>query len=361
MFPETEFHKLGSRLMLLVMNGKIYHTGNSEERSSNFLSLCGLNFPLIKGELLNESEERYTRRSKSEIEKFKAEKIGLLNDQYIKNLEQLLKQKEDAVFFFREICPGYDPLFRPTYISDPDFLRQSSAHETGQNQTSSGIFENLLCFNCAVINGRIYPLQSANSEVFVNLEGSNYELSRAVETIDDVEKEFQKRLADKLTEESAKEFERGKENEGIVSNLVREIGSLEVIRGIKKYQNCYEFGEIGYDFSAKLIYWIVIPHFNETTGRTYSEGQCAVTLEFENKKFGSSVKFAERDNRDCKFIIHPNSNCYGGATRMTSFEEGKNDSVDDKMYMLRTCAEMVFAQRKFYEPPITNSSEESNY
>ena len=361
MFPETEFHKLGNRLMFLVIEGRIYHTDNSGNSGEGFLSLCGLNFPLIKAETIEEIENRYYRKAKNEIKEFKAKQIGELNDKYLKILEEMIKKKEDSIFFFREICPAYNLNFNNQFVLSPlNILSEEKKVIQTQEDSNLNLLRKILPEKCAVINGRVYPISFSQDNVFVDLNNQSYELLKSTSLLDEIEETFQAQFEERLKKEANFEFETGKEKKEKVSILEKELGSLEVIHGIDKYEHCYEYGEIGYEFSSKLIYWLIKPHYNSTTERSYSEGQSAVTLELDNKKLGNSVKFVERGNRDTLFSIHSHSNCYGQGTKMPPFDDAHPDSIEDKMYMLKTCAEEVSREGNFWTAPDSSSSDDSS-
>jgi hypothetical protein len=345
--------------MFLVMDGRIYHTANSGNSGEDFLSLCGLDFPLIKAETIEDLESRYCRKEKNEIEKFKAKQIGELNDNYLKTLKGLIGQKEDAVFFFREICPAYNLFSNAKFISLLPETSIQKEDETEKEKRKS-ILGNIMPEKCAVINGRVYPLSFSQDNIFINVNEQSYEINRSIILLDDIEKQFQKQFEENLRQEAIAEFDSGRKKEERISDLEKELGSLEIIEGAEEHEHCYEYGNIGYDFSSKLIYWLILPHYNSTSEKSYGEGQSAVTLELENKKLGNYVKFAERNNRKTPFKIHSHTNCYGSATSMPPFDENEKDSIEDKMFLLKTCAEEVFREGNFYTAPDTSSSDDNS-
>ncbi len=360
MFPETEFHKLARHLMFLIVGDRIYHTTNSREVDKNFIFLFGLNFPLKRAETLEELEERYQKRNSAELQKFKEQHVEALNEKNIRELETALKTKEDLMFFFREICTRYN-LSTGYKSSICQFIAQQRAREKRAEEPrgKEHTLKKILTFNCAVVNGRIYPLEDYTSTFFANLDGKNYQIARAVMTVEEAEKAFFDQFALALKKEALLDFEQEKESSKRILELEKEIGSIEVLDGVRKYTHSYEFGEIGFDTSSKLVYWLLRPHYNETSGKSYGEGQSAVTLTLQSKNLGSTVKFAERNDRNSRFDIYSGSNCYGDATSMPPFDSSNKNSIEDRMFMLRTCAQMVNEEKRFYQAPTYSSSDDS--
>ncbi len=337
--PETDFHKLSAAAMLLVSAGFLYLTKNAQEVGDDYLSLCGLKFPLMRTESLADMEARYRKRLRCEIERFQEDFLTVTEDVFISELEETLRVEKGVCFFLKEICPRYDLRAYEIMMKN----HESDVKPKVKPEAGKAILESLLEKNCAVINGRIYPFQRTTQDVHGKFKGVSFQLTQAVALTDDVERQFRTAFIERLKEEAMAKLNKGRSEYVKTRELVRELSSLGVFKGLKKYDHCYEYGQIGYDFTAKVIYWLTAPHFNHTTRKRYKEGQSAVTLTLNGGILGIQADFAERNDRNEAFVPCGKNICVGGAYRM------ERKTIEDKIYYLKTFKEMVEAEKRVYE------------
>lgn len=334
MFPETDFFRR-KNLMFLIVEGRYYNTSNSFPAEKDYLTLCGLRFPLERGRSLAEEEKNYRSRNKGLFQQFRnsfQEKMdanrGALCD-VLKDIEE----KEDVLFFLANICRPHDS---PLRVLEPGRKTESRASDSAEL-----IFPQVIGQGYAVINQRMYPLKPTEKPVFVLLNEKGYSLNPSRMSVEDAEHEFHRLLARQLELQALSDFEAAKNCQGELKKLDEKIGSFQVAAKVSRFRHCYEFGDIGYDTTLKSVYWLIPPHHNRTTGKSYKEGQSAAVLPLAKGLLGVTAKFAERKDRDSPFEISNLSHCLGFSL--------VGDSLEDKMHYLRTFVSVVERNGGFHE------------
>lgn len=324
MLAETDFHKR-KNLMSIIVQGRYYNTSNSAAVESNYLTLCGLRFPLVRGRTLIEEEQSYVRKNDKTIQQLKAafEKEIDANGKTLDELKREVDTKEDVAFFISNICVPHARTSKPIEEKQTRILYQSN----------EPIFPTIINKNCAIINGRVYPLNRVSEPVFANLDNANYTIGSAETTVDGIESKFQNILMQRIRAMAINNSKKSKEFLDKTRQLDEKILSLETVLKVAKHAYSYEFGDLGYDTQIGSVYWLIEPHYNKTTGRNYSEGQSAATLKLTNKQLGTTGIFAERDSRNQPFVCVTSSHCMGFGLVGTTLE--------DKMQYLKTFASVV--------------------
>jgi len=345
MFPETDFYRK-KNLMFLIVSATYYNTGNSKAVDTNYLTLCELRFPLTKGRSLIDEETSYLKRNNQRFQDFRQEVERQINEEgrHLEAIKQNLEIQEDVYFFLSQICQPHNP----------NSFEANVKASVGENQfdleyNKKPIFPQLLQKDCAIINQRVYPLDQTQEPIFVSLDGKNYTISSSTGRVEDVETNFQKILEERIRMQALRDSKRVDDLKGKISNLQEKIVSLGLALNAKKYTHCYECGDIGYDFTSKLVYWLIPGHDNHTTGKNYGEGQSAATLPLKNQTIETTPKFAERKNRDYQFETSSKDHCLG-------FKLVGN-SPEEKMQFLHTFVNVVINNGAFYQ--ISNSNDDS--
>ncbi|MBU3913751.1 MAG: hypothetical protein KKB21_03395 [Nanoarchaeota archaeon] len=326
MLPETDFHRRRN-LIFAIIDGRYYNASNSMPVVCNYLTLCDLRFPLSSGRKIDEEEAGYSKKHKELLLKRKSEFEKEFNSgRGTSELEKELEILEDTAFFLEYLCKQHNFHLK---VEEP----QSYIQITDSLINESPIFPEIIKGNHVVINRRVYPLEEIAQPVFINLNGKNYTILPSKMKVEDIERRFHEVLESRLRFQAMKDSEKVNELNWKTSILKEKIKIF--IRDIKVsvYPHCYECGELGFDTSARCIYWLISPHHNETTGRRYSEGQCAAALHFSRKNLSTSAVLAERANRNSAFIINSTSPCMG-----FSFV---GNTTEDKMFYLRKWATNV--------------------
>ena len=345
MIPESDFHKRRSSIFALV-SGRYYNAQESSNITSDYVSLSGVNYPLNPGRTLVEEEQSYIKRNSDVLKKRIAEiksdiKNGKLMDEKSRELEIL----RDINFFLTYIAKPDNPDSKTREYRDR--IITAVAEENILNGIS--LFSEIVPNNCAVINGRIYPLREIEQLSFLRVYGKNYTFNASKMTVDDVENAFKGQLEQELIGRVMKGSGRYNEVSDEIMNLRNKNILMAEDLGVKRYPYCYESGDIGFDFSIRRIYCLIKPHSNQSTGRTYSEGESASTLTLENGVIGGDTRFADRNNRNSPFTVNSGSHCLGSLTL-------QGNTLEHKMQFLRLFAKEVYDNGKFYEPPNTDSS-----
>src|SRR3989344_329609 len=167
MFPETPFYEFGKQnLMFIIFNNQIYHTENStfyNNDCNNCLFLCGISFPLKESETIQNMEKRYIKKNAKQIQKFKENYILSIrpDKNFLKDLEEKIKQNETLYFFLSE--------FIPAYIEE-----KNNFDKINHSKKECYILEDLLRENIVVINKRVYPLREINFPSIIRISGKNY-------------------------------------------------------------------------------------------------------------------------------------------------------------------------------------------
>ena len=327
MFSETDFHKRGN-LMFLVVNGRYYNTSNSGAAESDYLSLCGLRFPLRKGMKIDEEERNYMKKNHDLFDNFR-KNIRLKIDSKessISDISNNLEKIENLIFFLNDVCPCYDEKLKRLDINDRTRIQNLGSDKS--------ILSELLNQNYAIINGRIYPLKQTETPVFVNLEGKTYTFDASNKLVDEVEADFHQFLQERLEKQS---IEDSKRMLGEIGRIQNKLCSLEIILNVSKFPCCYEYGNVGYDSSIKSIYWLVAAHYNKTTGKHYKEGQSSAMLPINNSTLGTVGIFAERNDRVSPFELSGGAPHFGGLSLV-------GNSLRQKIRYLHTLANAIAKQ-----------------
>jgi hypothetical protein len=336
MLPETDFYRRGHimSLMFLIIGSRYYNTENSNLTNRDYLNLCGVRFPLKKGRSLLKEEQRYMQKNKKQLEQYKDEIEKKINQDGIgiAELHQDIVKQEEILFFLSKICSAYE---------SPTTLKYQRQSQQSPQQEKESILMQIIGEDCAVINRRLYPLKQVGAPLFINIEEKNYTLCPSHIEVHTIEALFQKKLTEKLKIEVLKNSEKLKGLEEYSQELQSEIYSLEIFLKIKRYSHCYELQDLGYDSSIRSVYWLIPPHNNITTNKSYKEGQSAMTLPLNGEELGTSARFAERQDRNSPFRLVQNSHCLGFSL--------VGDSFEDKMAYLRKAAHNVYRNKSFHE------------
>jgi len=338
MFPETDFYRKRN-LIFLIIDHTYYNISNSGDVNENYLNLCELRFPLTKGRSLLDEEKNYIKKNSKKLQDFKTEieKQITKEGKHIGSIKESLEVQEDIHFFLSKICQPHNPDAAGTGT-------ESSVQRTEYSIDceESLILPQILNENYAIINQRIYPLQQIQEPIFVSLEGKNYTINTSIATPEEVEGNFQKILEERIKVQALSDSKKVGEILQNIDNLQEKIIHLTLKLNAKKYDSCYECGDIGYDFRSRLVYWLIPAHYNETTGKSYGEGQSAGTLSLIKKNLGTTLKFADRNERNSPFRISSKNHCHG------DLKLGGN-SLEDKMAYLRAFRMQVDKEKKFYQ------------
>lgn len=319
--------------MSVVIQGRYYNTSNSETVDKNYLSLCGLRFPLARGRTLIEEEQSYTRRNEKVIQDMKNrfEKEINVNKKTLDEIQKEVDLREDIAFFISHICVPHERTSK--FKEDAGSKKISNSNEP--------IWPLILAKDYAIINGRVYPLKPASEPVFVNLDNKNYTLDRGEMKVEDAESKFINILTQRIRIQAMNDSVKVKEIAEKAKALDEKILSLETALKISRYPHCYEYGDIGYDTSIRCVYWLIPPHHNRSSGRSYSEGQSAAVLPLANGQLGTAGSFAERNDRNSPFAIFSYSLCLGFGLN--------GNSLEDKMLYLKTFANVVSTNGALHE------------
>lgn len=356
MIPSINFAGLSEPLV--IFGGRMYHPSNSSNDERDYFFLSNLRFPLRKGQTLEDFEKRYVKLNAQELEKTVKAEAEALGQLRIDFLNKALSFKEDLMFFFKEICVPYE---KNTHNSEgiTDFFSEDVAVPEIEKTEFSwrNVLPAILSINCALVNRRMYPLvESQKPDVpFANINQKKYEIRPAVCKAEDIEAKFLEFMTSQLKNKGLHEFTNNLKKSARMSELEKKIGSIELLAGVKKLTNAYEYGDIGYDFALKVVYWLIPAHYNYTAVTSYGDGLSAVTLKMDKKKLANTPAFAFRNSINDPFIIHRHPNCYGGASRCLG------DTVDDIMAMLRACRMVVINEGRFYQEQTSSSDDSSNY
>lgn len=350
MLPESDFYRR-KNLMFLIVGMRYYNVENAQPVNKDYLELCSLRFPLKQGRMLTDEENSYLKINKkilqnlkTEIEKEITKKGAHLNDIKID-----VETKEDILFFLSKICkPHNQKVDKNNKIQGEE--QESFRFFLEDNEL---IFPRIINKDYAVINKRLYPLKTTENPVFVSLNSQNYTIDVSNKTVEEVESTFQRFLKEKIRIQALKDSVKTKELEKKISNLNVEIASLEIELNVSKFVHCYETGDIGYDFTSKLVYWLIPAHYNHTTGKSYEEGQSAATLPLQGGKIGNTWRFAERKNRNSQFVTRSESHCLGFSL--------VGDSLEEKMQFLHTFANVVKENGAFYQISGSSNDDYSYY
>lgn len=354
MIPDTSMYSR-RKLMFLIVGGRYYNASNSRDVNQDYLTLCGLKFPLTQGGNLEEEETTYMKRNARVMEEFKEDLERKINTgkESVPEIENDIKRKKDVLFFLKEICVEHARKFSQhqnmiyTTQSSPIYSRDKDA-----------IFPKIIQKDYAVINERLYPLINSELPVFVSLKGKNYSLSSGEKTVGEVNSSFKQMLSQKLRLDAmqkcgkVKELER--ERQCLGNDIDARLNSLNVFL----YRHAIEWNNddtiVGYDTTSKLLYCLIAPHQNQTTGQGYSEGQAVAALPFENMIIGTTAKFYSRNSRDSPLIIPSQSQCSGDLKLL-------GQTITDKLIYIRALAHQIFTNRAFYQVSDSSSSYDSGY
>lgn len=325
--------------MSLIINGRYYTATNAQITDMNYLALCGLRFPLKAGRQISDEEKSYMKQNSRCLQEFKIKTEKEINNEgrHLEEIKTDIETKKDIVFFLSNLCEPHNPFF----------LTEDNAENKQQNKSNS-IKENELIFpriintDYAIINKRLYPLKETSTPLFVNLNNKNYTIDTSNKTVEDVESYFQKSLEEKLKIQALKNSLKIKDFDKNINSLSDKIISLEVALKVSRFKHCYEFGDIGYDFSIKCVYWLIHPHYNKTTKKSYKQGQSAATISLNKGQLGTTGQFAERKDRNHPFRISNEKHCMGGCKLV-------GNSNEDKMYYLHSFANTVKNKGGFHE------------
>lgn len=336
--------------MFLIIGSIYYNTSNSREVSENYLNLCDLRFPLTKGCSILDEEKNYIKKHNKKLQdsKIEIERQISKEGKHLDSINASLRVQEDIYFFLSNICKPHNP---DAIRTDTTTNKQRTEYP---KECDSFILPQILNGNYAIINQRIYPLEQTQEPIFVSLEGKNYTIKPSIATPEEVEESFQKILEEKIKIQAISNSKKTEELLQNIDNLQEKIIHLTITLKAKKYEHCYECGDIGYDFSSGLVYWLIQPHHNKTTGKSYKEGQSAATLALTNKNLGTTLKFAERKDKNSPFIISSQNHCQG------DLRLGGN-SLEDKMVYLRAFKMQVDKEKKFYQSSDSYEEDYSGY
>ena len=309
MLPETPFHKFGKEnLMFVVFNNTVYHTENSGMPNENYLSFFGLFFPLKKSETIQNIETRHMKRNLALFEEFKRSYVATLRseDDFVKNLDQEIKNNKNLYFFVTKVIPSY--------------IEEKIREESREAKNDEFILEEIVQGNIAVINKRVYPLAEIDVPSVVRISGKYFWIKRSEKTIDRLEEEFQIRLEEKLKKEAIREMNSAEEIKNRLIHLDGFVRDLVVRRHLNGGGNFYEYSNIGYDPKLSKIYHILPPHLNRTKLKHYGEGQAAIAVDVNEGNLASKPVILYRKNRKSDFSVDESYLCLGFAIKGNSTE-----------------------------------------
>ena len=331
MLPKNPIYEFGNQnLMMVVVDGTIYHTENSGFPEKNYLSLCGTFFPLVKSETLRNIEKRYLRRNKKELEEFKAkyaEKISA-NKESLENLDEQLKQNKSLYFFLSQVIP--------IYIGEKIKERKKN-----DKQKKAIILENIVGKNFAVINRRIYPLKKIDSRSVIKVNGTNYFFDVSEKTIEKTEEEFQYYLRENLKEEVLEGIEELQKVKNKLLSLDSQVREFALKEHIAKVGACFEYGNIGYDPKNKRIYHFLPSHFNKTTKKFYTQKKGAIATNIDGSRLDTNFIIISRKNPKSDFKVDRTNLCLGMSP--------KGNSTKDVVAFLQKAAENIRWNGACYE------------
>jgi hypothetical protein len=341
--PPTDFRRR-NRLMFVIARGRYYNTCNAASRADDFLSVGGLVFPLVPGNLLPAEEQMYSRRNHRALEELKLEIEKEVNSGCgFANLKAEHTKAKDLGLFLKRLC-------RPINDHLPNVKLASEDFTTTQipEALAGAILPGILPADCAVINERVYPLSRIDRPSFVRLHQQDFTFAPSVGTMEEMEGRFFGEVRNRLRNQVLLASDMARTMKKRLVDLNAENRRLERELHIQSHPYCRECGDIGFDTGIGYVYWIVQPHSNSATGCTYAEGQCAVGVELKNQQLSLAVRFLYRDSRNAPFKIHSQCACLG-------------DLTPDPARPLRTLqnyAYMVAQQGTFYTAPNTSSHDD---
>jgi hypothetical protein len=349
MAPPTEFSKR-SNLMFLIIDGRYYTASNSALAEEDYLSMCGLRFPLTQGRTLIEEEKGYLKKNEGSLKSMRSEiEKEINNGRGIEELTLSLELAEDLNFFLTNICQEDNPHLQLSNL--PSFAGPVNRAYHGYASMMTVIFSG----DHAIINRRVYPLQKTDKPSFVFLCGQHYTLASSRMTVEDVESRFQEILTQQLKFQAIQDSNKVKEISGDLALADAKNEALLHDLKVQRYKYCFECGDKGFDTYARVIYCPIPAHYNSTSGKSYSEGQSAATLPFSKKVIGTSAMFAERLDRDHPFIVSSQNHCLGTLKL-------HDNSIEEKIYFLRGFASEVKMNGAFYAAPApTSDYQDSQY
>ncbi|MFA6022658.1 MAG: hypothetical protein WC781_01070 [Candidatus Pacearchaeota archaeon] len=347
MLPETDFHKKRNLIFAIIEN-RYYNVSNSYQVNENYLNLCGLCFPLHRAGLITEEEKNYLKKNSEEIKKMKNQTEQDFNKgKGIESLTNELTKRENIHFFLSDICKPHN-----RDLKEQEYKPNLNSSKNLIFDDAELIFPGIISEDCVAINQRIYPLKECSEPLFVNINGKNYTIAPSLRTVDEAENIFQERLGRKIQIQAMRDSEKVNEIEKQISEIEQKNAVLEHNLKVKRYPYSYECNDLGFDTGIGCIYYLISPHSNYTTGKSYSEGQSAITLPLSKGVLGSVPKFAERNDRNQSFALSTQSHCLGISLN--------GNTLEDKMYFLRGVRHVIETNQAFYQVSQSSSSDDSS-
>lgn len=327
--------------MFLIFNGRYYLASNSSENCSDFITLQDLKFPLKPGRTLIDEEQNYFKKNSDKIKE-----KGLQIEKQINSgvgLEDLNKQitlLNHTLFFLENVVHQDNPhaKINKYHYFDSD--------EEKSNSPEKMIFlPRILDSNYFIANGRVYNLVEKNQPSYVFLNGKHYSFTRSLHTLDQVEESFQKLLEQELWTIARKNSSKYKEMHQKIAELEAKNNFLIQDLKVTRYGACLEAGNTGFDLANHFVYELILEHYNHTSNKKYAEGQSGIVMKVVNGQLDPQgiIRFAERNDRNSPFVIHPHGNCYG-PLKLSGPEH------EHKMYYIRNAAGLVKVKGGFYQP-----------
>ncbi|MFH1586134.1 MAG: hypothetical protein ABIB79_05185 [archaeon] len=331
MFPETSFNRFANEnLMFVVSGGHIYHTESSRTCNGDYISLCGLFFPLRKSETLRNMEERYMQKNSDKFRGYKSAyaKSIKADKKFLNLFSGKLEENKNFYFFLSKIIP----------ICIGKDIRLGKIKQNGQIDY---ILESHLQNNLAVINKRIYPLTKVPIPSVVKINGVDYFLNVSNRTVNAFEEEFRDSLTRKLEDDVHHGLAEIDEFTEELSKLSRDISHLVVKKHFNVTRNGIEYGDIGYDSNIKKVYHLLAPHYNKNTGKHYGKNQAAIGVDLISGQLSSNSSLLFRENSNSYFTVDYGRCCLGFSP--------KGNSPQSIVAFLRKAAINIEANRRVHE------------
>lgn len=345
-FAETELHRRAARQLMMVIRGGRYFMGaNTDETEGDSLSFSGLTFPLRAGSSLLDEETQYIASQRKAILALEEQtEKEITQGAGLEKLRQRNKNSKNLSFFLNHICKEENWELKIEGAREVNFSGVGTKRPIGQ------LWNSILGGDVVIVNQRVYPLVHSDVPSFVYLGGQNFRFGASQMTTDEIEDRFKEELRErtkrncmtksKFADQIARESEvLEAENDALIKSL-----------GIQRFSGNYECGHLGFDSVGSLVYHLIPAHYNQTTSRSYEEGQSAAVTPLTEKDISPSVRFADRNSMNDPFQISGQSHCFGDCIL-------QGNEFADKMYFLKAVANLIHENGAFYQ--VSNSSSDS--
>jgi hypothetical protein len=343
---ETDFFKFGRRHQtFLIVGGRQFNASNSDDVDENYLDLCGTRLPLFPGRTLVDEEEAYLRRNRESLDDIEKKIEAEINTgRGIEDLNSELSISKDVHYFLREICAEYN-----YHVRLSSYQKKTQEHRTVDRKIP--FMSETLKDDFLVMNMRLYPLVRSREPVFAKLNGQGYTIEKSRMKVEDVEKQFQDKIYSTSRAFIVASLEKTRNIESETAELKERSEILMNDLNVSRLPYALECGDLGFAKNLRGVYYLLAPHQNYTSEKSYGEGQSAVFMALTGGVLSGTAQFVERNDRNSQFTVHPHSNCYGTSCTGNTMEE--------KMLYLRVCKQVVESNNRFYQPESTTQNDYS--